>query len=252
MHRVARVLVPPAAAEDKDRALRLRQEIAKPRHLGLARRGLNRLECRRVGNGDALLQHVGRQADDHRTGAATGRGVEGARNDFGDAGRVVDLGRPFRHAAENRATVDLLERLALTNVAVDLADEQDHRRRILVGDVNAGHRVGGARSPRHEADTRPAGRLAYRFGHHRGAALLAADRHRDVPVVEGIENAEIALAGHAEHVLHPVPDELVDQHLGSGPGLFGSVHASVFLGATARTGEARYRRDRRAAACPDP
>ena len=46
--------------------------------------------------------------------------------------------------------------------------------------------------------------LPMRLRHHGGAALLAADGELDRPVVEGVERGEIALARHAEHVLHAV------------------------------------------------
>ena len=101
-------------------------------HVGEAGPGLDRLDARRVGDRDALGQHVLRQRDHHRPGPAVGRGVEGARHDFRNARRIVDLGRPFRHRAEHGAVVEFLERLALAHVARDLADEQDHRRRILL------------------------------------------------------------------------------------------------------------------------
>jgi len=53
----------------------------------------------------------------------------------------------------NTAIVELLERLALAHLARDLADEQNHWRRILARDVQAPHRIGGAR---------PAGRPSVR------------------------------------------------------------------------------------------
>ena len=111
-------------------------------------------------------------------GTAVGRGVKGARDDFRNARRIVDLGRPFGHGAEHRAVVEFLKRLALAHVARDLADEQDHRRGILLRDMDAGRRIGGARPARDEADAGPAGRLADGFRHHRGAAFLAADGER--------------------------------------------------------------------------
>ena len=162
-------------------------------------------------------------------GPAVGRGVEGARDQLGDARGIVDLGRPFGDRAEHRAVVELLERLALAHVARDLADEQDHRRRILARDVQARRRIGGARPAGDEADAGPPGRLADGLRHHRGAALLPADRDRDRAVVEGVERRDIALARHAEHVAHAVDDELIDQHFAAGPGAVIGAH-HCFLG----------------------
>ena len=143
---------------------------------------------------------------------------KGAVDDLGHAGGVVDLDRQLGHRAEYRLVVELLERLPLAKAPLDLPDEHDHRCRILVGDVNAGRGVGGARTARHEADAGPARRLAHRLGHHRGAAFLAADGDGDVAVVEGVEHAQETLAGHAEDVTHAIGDQLVDEHLGGGAG----------------------------------
>ena len=129
---------------------------------------------------------------------------------------IVDLGRPFGHRAEHGAIVEFLKRLALAHVACDLADEHDDRRRILARDVNAGRSIGGAWPARDEADAGPAGRLADRLRHHRGAALLPAHGDGDVAVVEGVEHGEIALARHAEYVAHAVDAQLIDQNLGGG------------------------------------
>ena len=51
-----------------------------------------------------------------------------------------------------------------------------------------------------------------------------------VAVMEGIERREIALARHAEHVLHAVDDELVDQDLAAGAGaVIGAQHGSLLV-----------------------
>ena len=80
---------------------------------------------------------------------------------------------------------------------------------------------------RDEHDARPAGDLADRLRHHGGAALLPADGELDRPVVERIERREIAFARHAEHVLHAVHDQLVDQDFAAGPGAVIGAHVSL-------------------------
>ena len=50
----------------------------------------------------------------------------------------------------------------------------------------------------------------------------------DRPVVEGVERREIALARHAEGVLHAVDDQLIDQDFAAGPGAVIGAHC-VFL-----------------------
>ena len=83
--------------------------------------------------------------------------------------------------------------------------------------MDAGGGVGRARAASDEADARSAGRLANGLRHHRRAALLAADSHRDRAVVQGIERGDIALARDAEDMAHAMDDELIDQHLAASP-----------------------------------
>ena len=173
----------------------------------------------RIRHQRALGQHVFRQRDHHRAGAAVAGGVEGARHEFGNARRIVDLGRPFGDAAEHRAVIEFLERLALAHVAADLADEHDHRRGILARDVNAGRGIGGARPARDEADAGPAGRLADRFRHHRRGAFVPADGERDIGmIVKGVERGQIAFARHAEDMAHAMDRQLIDEDFAAGAG----------------------------------
>ena len=96
----------------------------------------------------------------------------------------------------------------------DLADEQDHRRGVLIGDVNPGGRIGGARSPGHETDPRRAGHLAVGLGHHGGPALLPADDGADgVLAVQSVQRRQVALPRHAEHRIAALDAQLVDQDL---------------------------------------
>ena len=223
-HRVARGLRPAAAAEQHDGTLGRPQELLQLHHLRETGPGLDRLERRRIGHRHALGQHVLRERHDDGAGPAAGRRVEGARDDLGNARGIVDLGRPLGHGAEHGAVVELLERLALAHLAPDLADEHDHRRGVLPGDVDARRGIGCARPARDEGNARAAGGLADGLRHHRGAALLAADRERDLAIVEGVERGEVALARHAEHMLHAVGDELVDQNLAACPGAVIGAH----------------------------
>ena len=47
-----------------------------------------------------------------------------------------------------------------------------------------------------------------------GAGLLPAHRDGDIAVMECVQHREIALAGHAEDMLHAVDAQLVDQNFG--------------------------------------
>ena len=98
----------------------------------------------------AIAQHVLGQRQDHRTRPAGGRDLEGLVDQLGDALGQIDLCNPFRERREHFAEIDLLKGLAVELVAGDLADENDHRRRILEGGVDADRGVACARTASHE------------------------------------------------------------------------------------------------------
>ena len=62
----------------------------------------------------------------------------------GDVLGLARLGRPLGQAADRRDLVDLLERLVAAVRALDLADEREHRGRVLAGRVDADGQVRGA------------------------------------------------------------------------------------------------------------
>ena len=174
------------------------------------------------GSAGALVcvrQHVFGQRQHDRPGAALQRSVEGARDVFGHAVRVVDLGDPLREAeragAEHLAVVDFLERLAIALLARDLADEQDHRRRVLERGVHADARVGRARAAGDEADAGAPAQLALRVGHERGAAFLPAcdEAHAIGVLMKAVEHREVALARHAEGSVDALLDQAFDQRV---------------------------------------
>ena len=98
--------------------------------------------------------------------------------------------------------------------ALDLADEQDHRDRIVLGDMDAVGRVGRAGPARDEADSR-----AVRSAARSAIAIIAAPASWrqtvtvDGGVVQRVERGEVGFAGHAVDVLDALRDELVDQKL---------------------------------------
>jgi hypothetical protein len=161
------------------------------------------------------------------TGPAGHGDREGARQVFRDALGTVDLRHPFGHLPEHPPVVDLLEGLAVEEVAPDLADEEDHRGRILQGDMEAGAGIGGAGAAGHHADAGAARQLAVRFGHHGGAALLPADDRLDLAttVIERIEHGEIAFARHAEDAVGSVGRQAGHKGLGGRHGAVGFGHA---------------------------
>ena len=222
LEREHRRLAPARAPDDGEGPLCRTEQVFQLAHLDIARPRFDLRPCERRGRFRAIGQHVLGQGDHHRSRPAGGGNREGTRDEFRDARRVVDLDRPFRDAAEKALVVDLLPGLALLDAARDLADEQDHRRGILHGDVDAGRRIGGARTARDEANAGPAGKLALAIGHHRRSAFLAADDGADRRIVQRIEHRQIGFSGHAEDTLDAVCFERVDDQLSAG------FHSSCF------------------------
>ncbi len=155
--RGAGVGVPAAAAGDDQRPRGVGKQGARGRDLaGIGGRD-DRVDARRVRAYGARGEHVlgKRQHDGTRT--AGHRDAIRMRQVFRNALRAIDLGSPFGDAAVHPAIVDFLERFAVDHVAADLAHEDDHRRRILRGRVNAYGRVRRARTAGHERKSGAAG-----------------------------------------------------------------------------------------------
>ena len=220
--------------------LRLVQPVAQIVHLGGAGRGLDRLVAAGVGHVDAVGQHVFGQRQHDRARPAVDCAMERLADIFRDAGGVVDLGHPFGHRAVHAAEVDLLECLALHLVARHLADEQDHRRRILEGGVDADRGVGRAGAAGDKADAGAAGQLAVGLGHVGGAAFLPADDQLDLGrVVQGIERRQVAFARDAEGGVDAVDLQLVDEDLAAGAQIAGIRHGGSFAGTGSDIAERR-------------
>ena len=97
--------------------------------------------------------------------------------------------------AEEGGEVDFLEALAVAVAARDVADEQDHRGRILERDMDPAAGVGRAGPAGDEGDSRPPGHLAVGVGHIGDPAFLPAHDEVDVVgVVERVEHGEEAFA----------------------------------------------------------
>ncbi len=119
-----------------------------------------------MSSGSARTTGPGRPDIATRYACATYSGIRSARSIC--AAHLATL-------AEHPPVVDFLERLAVGEIAADLADEDDHRRRILRRRVDADGSIRCARPPRDEGDARAPGQLAVRLRHVGGAAFLPAD-----------------------------------------------------------------------------
>ncbi|MNI48417.1 hypothetical protein D3C73_1029780 [compost metagenome] len=220
------LLIPARAAEDDHRALGCFQQLLELRDLlfsGMAfdaRIGAS-LRCL-----DLFDQHVFRQRQHHRTGAAGRRDGKSAGDEFRNAAGVIDLADPFGKFGEGTSIFNFLEGFALLHVAADLADEEDHRDRILLGDMQSSRGVGGAGASRHHADARFARKPAPSVGHHRCATFLTADEDIDAALIKRVEHGEVAFARHTGNPFDAVRLQRLDDQLAAGPfcGFPGSFH----------------------------
>ena len=89
---------------------------------------------------------------DSRTGPGpAAERLRGSPRHAAGTSRRVRLDGPLGEPAEGRDLVDLLERLPAAERALDLADDREHRRRVLARRVDADREVGGAHRPGPEA-----------------------------------------------------------------------------------------------------
>src|SRR5262249_6709561 len=114
----------------------------------------------------------------------------------------------------------LLERLPIGEASRHLADQEDDRRRVLRGGVDADRSVGRARAAGDQRDAGAAGELAVGVGHVRGATLVPADDEPDpvARVVEPVQDGQVALARDAEDVVDALGQKALDQDLAAGAG----------------------------------
>ena len=164
-------------------------------------------------------------------------------------GRVVELAGPFRQAADRRDQVDLLERLAAADRALDLADERrtsGSSRRWRCGC----RWRGSPRRRRACRGTRPGGRSAGRTPRPRTRRRPRGGwRRRRMPGgAERVEEPEEALAGDGERERTPAARSVAAMRSADGRRGLGGARwssgrsASVGLADAARTGRRRRRR----------
>ena len=214
-------LRPTAAAQDRQRLLGRAQHAGERLHrrrIGLRQRDRG---ARDVGDLDHVLLHFLGQRDHHRAGAAGHGDVHGVGDDLRDAACVVDLRHPFRQRAEHPAVIDFLEAFAVGLGEGDLADEQQHRRAVLLGDVDADGAVAGARAACDHGRGAASGELAVGLGRVHRAGFEAAGDQAELIMhgIQPVQDVEIALAGDAEDVIDALRHQSIRQHTAPSAGL---------------------------------
>ena len=130
-------IAPPAAADQHHRALRRAEQAAHFGEVGRTGMRMHRVIWAGDLGGGAVAQHVLGQGQHDRAGPAGGRDLKRLVDEFGDAFGHVDLRYPFGERAEHATEIDFLKCLAVDLMAGDLANQDDHRRRILKCGVDA-------------------------------------------------------------------------------------------------------------------
>ena len=157
--------VPARAPDDRHG----RRGIGNQRHQRLHRIGAGRLgrtfDPRARHRGGVPAEHVFGQGQHDRAGPPRDRGGIGARDIFGDALGGIDPCRPFGDRSEERREVDFLEAFAVAHFTIHIADEQNHRLRILHRDMHADAGIGRPRTARDEGDAGAARHRAIGAGH---------------------------------------------------------------------------------------
>ena len=163
------------------------------------------------------MQHVFGQREHDRAGPPGHRSRIRARDIFGDALRIVDPRRPFARRAEESGEVELLKSFPIAHAARHIAHEQDHRLRILHGDMDADAGIGRTRTARDEADTGPPSHRAIGTGHESRAPFLAAgnDVDRGLPM-QRVEHGKEAFPRNGEYPVAALFDQAIDEQACSG------------------------------------
>ena len=148
----ARRMPPPARMTG--RSAEASSSITARRSSSAGRAGPGRPASTRASVGRGLIEQVLRERQEDGAWPPTEGLADGLGQDRGDVLRLAGLGGPLREAADRRDLVDLLERLVATMRSLDLADDREHRGRVLAGRVDADREVRGADAPGAEAGRR--------------------------------------------------------------------------------------------------
>ena len=211
-----------AAAGEDDRALGRGEQLDDRTQVlvgGSCRARSPGVHARIVGR--RLIEQVLRERQQDRPGPPAERLADGLGHDRGDVRRLAGLGGPFRQPADGRDRLDLLERLVPAMRVLDLADDREHRGRVLAGRVDADGEIRGPDAARAEADGGSTRELAVGLGHERGAALVAGGDDADAGITERVEEAQERFAGHGERVADAGAAQGVGDEAADGPWALG-------------------------------
>jgi hypothetical protein len=185
--------------------------------------GLRR-RCRRLGQldrpGHGYVGGVGLDVhghrDEHRSWPASGSEGKGLGHDARELVHPRHLPQALGHGLEQRGqvgpglAVDLLQHAATEHVGVDIAGEDEHRRRVDVGRGDADRGVDRARADRRHDRHGLASHPEVGVREVRRRLLVPnLQEGRPLDIDEGVDHGQAAMPGDAGHVLHPVGRQMV-------------------------------------------
>jgi hypothetical protein len=119
-----------------------------------------------------------------------------------DVAGLAGLGGPLHERLEGPNQVHLLEGLAASYLAPNLADDGNYGSRIGLGGVQPDCQVGGAGGAAGQDERRPAGQLSHRLGHERRCTLVSSGDDPDSVGSQTVEQSKKTLARNGEGDLH--------------------------------------------------
>ncbi len=121
---------------------------------------------------------------------------------FGYAVDMVNFFNPFGKITESLTVIYFLKSFPAFHPATDLSHEHDHRRTVLLGDMDTRSGIGCARTSSDHTDPRSSSHFSIRFGHHGRAAFLTGNYCLNGTAMKTIQNSEIAFARYTENTIN--------------------------------------------------
>ena len=206
-----------AAAGEQHGAPGLVEPAREPAHLGRSRRGLGMVrperDALRIVRGGELGLHVPRHVYDDRAGLSVRRDVERLGDRLRYLVRRLHEEAVLGCGAADARHVRLLECVGADLRKRHLSGHQDERHAVHVGGREAGYRVGGAWSARHDHHPGAPGGARVAVGHVDASLLVAPEDEAELRRPHAVEDVHDVPAGIAEHHLGGSPLEAFDERL---------------------------------------
>jgi hypothetical protein len=161
-----------------------------------------RLPVRNGRSGNQGIHHIRGHREQDRARPAPGGDRDCPLEDRPSLAWVLDLYGPLHDWLEGPDEVHLLKCLAAPQIASDLADDGDDRRRIRSRGVQADRQIARTNCTCADADGRSSSELRHRLGHKGGRPFVARSYHSNASGGHPFEKTQDALARNREGNLY--------------------------------------------------